>query len=224
MKRSNILLVTLLILNCLLIISFCRLYNYAGYPGNVAITKEYTKPSGQYKRFTSKELKKIQDEFQFSSVSNIPEELAGLNQEFQVAVGLINGNDSAINKEYGQKIQYVVVKNGKFKCLKSFRDFTQVFTPIETEEQAFSFVIALTTSFPLYHFELSSSNIFTDTLKKSIAVRAKNGYFVYLYTHQVMGCGHHPHYLMTYFVTNSGILKLISEVKVFEDIDYSCVD
>lgn len=123
--------------------------------------------------------------------------------------------------------KYVILINGDLKVINNKEEFKQFFTPIETKEEALSYVIALTGSFPMYNITIPSHyRVFVKEIEETYVKEIEGGFKVHLFDYLRCGCGPHPYYAVDYVVTRSGDVKEIYRERIFENPkeDNLCVD
>ena len=123
--------------------------------------------------------------------------------------------------------KYIVLVDGKFKLISNKEEFKQFFAPVETPEEALSFVVALTNSFPMYEIKIPRRYVvFVTTIEPTYVKEVPEGFQVHLFSHTLCGCGPHPYYAIDYLVTKAGENEVISRQKIYKDPleDDLCVD
>ena len=128
---------------------------------------------------------------------------------------------------FGTYVRYVIHQNGEFVLLKTEEDFRRVFAPIESPDEALSYVVAirnLSASYgiqydPAYEYEV-------DTIEDTYVTSESDGYIVHLFHDQAFGCG--PHWIseVEMQVTWEGVVQELSRKPIFRDPhqDELCVD
>jgi hypothetical protein len=105
--------------------------------------------------------------------------------------------------------------------------FKKLFTPVDNEQEAISFVSYLTRTYPKYDIPKKFRyRVYSDNFPSTYAKAINDGYEVLLHDKEIFGCGPHPYFYKIFRVTNAGQITLIKTVKMFEDPeeDASCVD
>jgi hypothetical protein len=122
----------------------------------------------------------------------------------------------------------LVVKSGDTLILIDTEEkFREVFAPIESEQEAVSYVAYLTRAYPKYDIEKKFRyRTFVSNFPSTYARRVDDGYEVLLHDKKVFGCGPHPYYYKLFNVTKAGKITLLKTVRMFEDPkeDALCVD
>lgn len=123
--------------------------------------------------------------------------------------------------------KYIVLINGEFKLINNKEEFKQFFAPVETPEEALSFVVALTNSYPMYDIKIPPRYVvFKSKIEATYVKEISEGFKVHLFDYQLCGCGPHLYYAVDYLVTNTGEIQEISRQKIYKDPmeDGLCVD
>jgi hypothetical protein len=99
-----------------------------------------------------------------------------------------------VGEDRGSRGFYVIFRDGEFVPVRTAETFQEVFAPVETPEEALSYVLALTYSdrSPRAHygFELDSSySYFVDTIEDTYVERVEDGYIVHLFDYENRMCG-----------------------------------
>jgi hypothetical protein len=119
-------------------------------------------------------------------------------------------------------IRYIVFKDNQFQLIKTESEFRKIFAPIETPEEALSYV--LTTKNLSAYYGLARNPDYeyeVDVLEDTHVDTLTDGYLVHLY--RVSGC--HP-YWVTYAVevhlSTNGTIKEMSSTPVFKEPSEEC--
>ena len=105
--------------------------------------------------------------------------------------------------------------------------FKKLFTPVDNEQEAISFISYLTRTYPKYDISKKLRyRVYSDNFPSTYVKAINDGYEVILHDKKVFGCGPHPYFYKIYQVTKAGHITLIKTVKMFEDPeeDAHCVD
>ena len=128
---------------------------------------------------------------------------------------------------FGDYVRYVIHQNGEFVLLKTEEEFRRVFAPIESPEEALSYVLAIrnfSASYgsqydPAYEYEV-------DTIEDTYVTADSDGYLVHLFHDQVFGCG--PHWIseVDVHVSVEGKVEEVASKPIFRDpnLDEVCID
>ncbi|MBD2039676.1 hypothetical protein [Microcoleus sp. FACHB-672] len=181
---------------------------------------------------------KINLEEKFSCEKIIPpsDALSRLSPALPIAeCTFINRNASTTTEGISRKgcrlplyNKYIVLTaDSQFKEIGTKEAFQKLFAPVEKPEEALSFAVALTQSYPRYKITVPKEfRVFVPKIKDTFVKKIANGYQVHLFDYQVCGCGPHPHYTVDYTVTKTGEVTETSREKIYEDPkqDGLCVD
>ncbi len=128
---------------------------------------------------------------------------------------------------FGTYIRYIIYQNGEFVLLKTEEDLRKLFAPIESPEEALSYVMAaknLSANYgiqydPAYEYEV-------DTIEDTYVINDTDGYLVHLFYDQAFGCG--PHWIseVDVHVSVEGNIEERSSRQLFRnpDLDDVCFD
>jgi hypothetical protein len=121
--------------------------------------------------------------------------------------------------------RYIVRQGLQFVSIASTEKFRSMFAPVESEDEALAFAVALTGSFADYspsapdgYFAVAPS------VGPTYAKETNEGYIVRLFDRQLCGCGSHPYYAVIYMVTRDGNVTETSREAVFDSSNNICVD
>ena len=128
---------------------------------------------------------------------------------------------------FGSYLRYIIYQNGEFALLKTEEDLRRVFAPIESPDEALSYVLAvkrLSAAYglaydPAYKYEV-------DIIEDTYVTAETDGYLVHLFYDQVFGCGPHWTSDVDVYVSAEGIIEQRNSRQLFRDpsIDDLCVD
>ena len=128
---------------------------------------------------------------------------------------------------FGSYIRYIIHQNGEFVLLKTEEEFRRLFAPIESPDEALSYVLAirnLSASYgsqynPAYEYEV-------DTIEDTYVTSDSDGYLVHLFHDQAFGCG--PHWIseVDVHVSVEGKVEEVASKPIFRDpnLDDLCID
>lgn len=170
--------------------------------------------------------------------------LGGLNPPHPIAVCVVNlfservtpGLEAEI--EQGQFIQavgglsrsyirYVISRGGELTLIKTEEEFRSIFAPIDTAEEALSYVLAVRKLSAYYGLEYNPAYEYaTSTLEDTYVASDSEGYRLHLFAYQLFGCGPHWTSVVDVHLSSDGIITEISREQVFRDPeeDNLCVD
>jgi hypothetical protein len=124
-------------------------------------------------------------------------------------------------------VRYVIIREGQFQLIKSEEQFREVFAPVETENEALSYALALRNISAYYDIEPNPEyEYFVDELEDTHVERSSEGFLVHLYQYQFFGCGPHYTYAIDLQVKDDGEIEEIHREAVYKDPseDTLCVD
>ena len=124
-------------------------------------------------------------------------------------------------------VRYVIIREGQFQLIQSEEQFREVFAPVETENEALSYALALRNLSPYYGIELKPEyEYFVDDLEDTYIESSPDGYLAHLYYYQFFGCGPHLTYAIDLRVTGQGMIEEMNRQAVYKDPseDTLCVD
>ena len=128
---------------------------------------------------------------------------------------------------FGRYVRYVIFQHGEYRLLKSEDEFRAVYAPIETPEEALSYVLAVTNLSASYGFAYDPAYKYeVGTIEDTHVTLEPDGYRLHLFHEAVFGCG--PHWIseVEMHVSTEGIMREMSSKPIFRDpnIDDLCVD
>jgi hypothetical protein len=128
---------------------------------------------------------------------------------------------------FGTYIRYIVYQNGEFVLLKTEEDLRKLFAPIESPEEALSYVLAAKNLSAYYGLQYDPAYEYeVDTIEDSHVTPDRDGYLVHLFYDQVFGCG--PHWIseVDVHVSVDGKIEERSSRQLFRDpdVDDVCFD
>jgi hypothetical protein len=127
----------------------------------------------------------------------------------------------------GKYIRYVIFQNDEFRLLKSKKEFRDVYAPIESPEEALSYVLAVTNLSAYYGIVLDpASEYVVNTIEDTFVTAASDGYDLLLYDYAAFGCGPHWTSAVLVHVSTEGIIQELNRTNVFRDpnLDDVCFD
>lgn len=171
--------------------------------------------------------------------------LGGLNPSYPIAFCVINftppdGDITEVEEEiknglfffasgglFPQYYRYIIYQNGEFVLLKSEEEFRNVYAPIESADEALSYVLAVKRADAYYNIEkIPGYEYEVDSLEDTHVLPDGDGYLINLYEYQFFGCG--PHWTSSVMIrlASDGTHQELSYDPVFRDPheDGLCVD
>ena len=127
----------------------------------------------------------------------------------------------------GSYIRYVIQQNGEFVLLKTEEDFRKLFAPIETPDEALSYVLAVKNLSAYYGLEHNQAYEYeVDTIEDTYVTPDTDGYRVHLFYDQVFGCGPHWTSEVDMHISVEGKVEEVASKPIFRDpnLDELCVD
>jgi hypothetical protein len=128
---------------------------------------------------------------------------------------------------FGSYIRYIIVQDGAFRLIKSEDEFRNIYAPIETSEEALSYVLAITNLSAYYGLGYNSAYKYeVGTIEDTYVTPEPDGYKLHLYYDAFFGCGPHWTSEVEMHVSTEGIVQEIGRKPIFRDpnIDELCVD
>jgi hypothetical protein len=120
---------------------------------------------------------------------------------------------------------YIVKQDEEFKLIRTKEEFQSMFAPVETQEEAMSFAVALTGSILKYDTSAPEGYFPVASPIKPTYVEETDGRFkVHLFHRESCGCGTHPYYAIDYIITRAGNVTELSRQKVYDSNHKICVD
>jgi len=122
--------------------------------------------------------------------------------------------------------KYIILENNSFRLINNGEEFKQFFAPVETPEEALSFAVALTNSYPSYNITIPEQwDVFVSKIEETYVQETPEGFHVHLFRHSFCGC-EHPDFAVDYLVTRTGEVSVISTQKIFNNpvLDGMCID
>ena len=127
----------------------------------------------------------------------------------------------------GNYVRYLIHQNGEFVLLKTEEDFRQVFAPIESPEEALSYVLAVRNLMAYYGLKYDPAYEYeVDVVEDTSVTPEPGGYLVHLFYDQVFGCGPHWTSEVDMRVSVEGNVEEAASQPIFRDpsLDELCVD
>ena len=104
-------------------------------------------------------------------------------------------------------------------------DVPEIYRHVETKEEALSFAVALTSSFPKYDASAPEGYFpVASPIEPTYMEETDEGFEVRLFDYEVCGCGSHPYYAIDYSVTKDGNVTELSRQKVYDSNSIICMD
>jgi len=115
-------------------------------------------------------------------------------------------------------VRYVIAVDGEFRLIKNVDEFIETFAPVESQEEALSFAIAILnvsaryglTYEQKYEYEVSS-------LEDTYVETVPDGYIVHAFDYQIFGCGPHYYYAIPVKVTFDGQVEPLEWTEIYRN-------
>jgi hypothetical protein len=171
-----------------------------------------------------------------------PSLLGGLNPSYPIAVCQMIPNQIKAETQaeiekglyffhtgglFGNYVRYVIFQDGAFRLLKSEEEFRAIYAPVETPEEALSYVLAVTNLSAYYSLAYNSAYKYeVDTIEDTHVTPEPDGYKLHLYHDGVFGCGPHWTSEVEMHVSTEGVVQEIGRKPIFRDpnTDELCID
>ena len=127
----------------------------------------------------------------------------------------------------GSYIRYIIYQNGEFVLLKTEEDFRRVFAPIESPEEALSYVLAVKNLSAAYGLQYDPAYAYeVEMIEDTYVTPDTDGYLVHLFHEQTFGCGPHWTSEVDVHVSFDGSIQEQSFRQLFRDpnLDKVCFD
>ena len=186
---------------------------------------------GAPNRINSLEFAEIIKKLRLYDLYEAPDYYGGLIPKYKLVRAFSEVDTcNCLNLSHGfwQVCESIIVNiEGDYLNLKSKEEFQKCFAPIETEEEALSYVAIWTNTIPVYDFDIKYRyRKFVKLLNKSFVEEVEGGFITLTYYYELFGCGPHSHYSVKSFVDFEGNVEEFERVKIYEDPreDGLCVD
>jgi hypothetical protein len=128
---------------------------------------------------------------------------------------------------FGSYVRYIIYQNGEFVLLKSEEDLQRLYAPIDSPEEALSYVLAAKNLSAYYGLQYDPAYEYeVDTIEDTYVTPDIDGYLVHLFYDQTFGCG--PHWIseVDVHVSVEGNIEERSGRQIFRnpDLDDVCFD
>jgi len=124
-------------------------------------------------------------------------------------------------------VRYVMVRDDQFVLIETEDEFREIFAPIDSADEALSYVLAVTGLFPLYGLEPEPSlEYFVEEITDTHVETVVDAFLVNLFYHETFGCGPHRTLAVDFHITRDGHIKQLSKTPVLTnpERDDWCVD
>ncbi|MEP7135356.1 MAG: hypothetical protein ABI904_10530 [Chloroflexota bacterium] len=171
-------------------------------------------------------------------------QIGGLNPSYPIAICAIGYNLGEGSEELraeidsqqffyytgglvGNYVRYIIQQNGEFVLLRTEADFRKVVAPIESPDEALSYVLAVRNLSAYYGLHYDPAYEYeVDTVEDTYVTSEAGGYLVHLFHDRVFGCGPHWTSEVDVRVTVEGNVEEAASKPIFRDpnMDELCVD
>ena len=128
---------------------------------------------------------------------------------------------------FGSYVRYVILRDGEFRLLKSEEEFRAIYAPVETPEEALSYVLAVTNLSAYYGLGYNPAYKYeVGRIEDTFVSPESDGFVLRLYHDGFFGCGPHWTSEVEMHVSPEGIVQEVGRKPIFRDpdIDELCVD
>jgi hypothetical protein len=125
-------------------------------------------------------------------------------------------------------LNYLIINGNDSILVDSEYKFRKIFSPIESEIEAISFIFALTDYYPIFDLNFLNKRewvefdvshkwlVYQPEIETSYVHKTKDGYELLLYWYQVFGCSH-PYFSAIFDLKTDGSYTIRNKKIVFED-------
>lgn len=173
----------------------------------------------------------IKDTFGLDEIEIVDINYGSLRPKFRLALGIKYGERDSVLYWNGcmfpAGINLIVQDSLGFHLIWNKQDLKKYFSPIETKEEALSYVYASSGLSPSYDFEIKSRyRQFVDTIRTTYSTQSNNGFDINLFDYELCGCGPHTHFMIKYKVSFEGDIQELERIDLYEDPkeDGLCID
>ena len=128
---------------------------------------------------------------------------------------------------FGSYVRYIIYQNGEFVLLKTEEDLRKLFAPIESPDEALSYVLAVKNLSAAYGIQYDPAYAYeVDTIEDTYVTSDADGYLVHLFHDQAFGCGPHWTSEVDVHVSFEGSIQERNVRQIFRDpnLDEVCFD
>lgn len=183
----------------------------------------------------SAEYKTIMDSLKVGELKSVPDYYGGLNPKFEMAKAythqiesnncLNRQNLNEINEAGEYCVDLVIKNNNKYILVKSDNELKQIFVPIDSEEEAISYVSIITGTNPIYDFKHINMKYLVENFEFTNALRKENGFETVTFDYDLFCCPPHKYNLTRCFVDFNGNVKVLRRYAIGINVDdNNCYD
>jgi hypothetical protein len=121
----------------------------------------------------------------------------------------------------------VIFQDGELRLLKSEAEFRAIYAPVETPEEALSYVLAVKNLSAYYGLAYNAAYKYeVGTIEDTPVSLEPDGYKLHLFHDAVFGCGPHWTSEVEMHVSTEGVIRELSGKPIFRDPnqDELCID
>ncbi len=177
------------------------------------------------------EYKQLTDSFNLTGIGIVGQQLGSLSPKYPIATGKKTGHDAPALYTYGcmnpTAFCLIVKVDSTYRMANTLNDLKEIYAPIETKEEALSYVLAYSGKEALYEFTVENNfRTFVNTINTTSVVEANDAYEVNLFDYQLCGCGPHSYLMFIYTLKKTGDIIEKDLIKLYENPieDGLCVD
>lgn len=173
----------------------------------------------------------LKDTFEFDVIDKVNINYGSLKPKVKLALGIKFGQRDSVLYWTGCMVpsgfNLIVQDSLGFHLIWNKQKLKEYFSPIETKEEALSYICAYTGLSPSYDFEIKLRyRKFVDTIRTTYSIPSENGYIINLFDYELCGCGPHTHFMLKYEVNTEGDIYKRERIDLYEDPkeDRLCID
>jgi hypothetical protein len=173
----------------------------------------------------------IKNKFGLNEVTTVDSWYGALKPKVKMALG-----ENSKSKEMGIYFNGCEYRVGKcllvqdksgIRIINDRVELKKYFSPIESKEEALSYLCAATGLSPSYSYQIRPDyRKFVDSINTTAVIQTKNGFEINLEEYEPCGCGPHTHNMLYYEVSFEGDISQIKRTRLYEDPekDGLCID
>jgi hypothetical protein len=128
---------------------------------------------------------------------------------------------------FGSYVRYIIYQNGEFVLLKTEEELRKLFAPIESPDEALSYVLVAKNLSAYYGLHYDPAYKYeVDAIEDTYVTPNADGYLIHLFNYQAFGCGPHWTSEVDVYVSVAGNIEERNSRQSFRDpgLDELCVD
>lgn len=173
----------------------------------------------------------IKDSYGLDEIDTVDRNYGSLRPKVKMALGIkYYRRDSVLfwnGCMFPAGVNLIIQDSSGFHMIWNKEGLKRYFSPIETKEEALSYIYAATGLSPSYDFKIESRyRQFIDTIRTTYSNELNNGFEVNLFDYELCGCGPHTHFMIKYMVSFEGGIQELERIDLYEDPkeDGLCID